>query len=274
MPSDTLNKNALLQADSLSFSYGIEPVLKNIRLQMRSGEMIGIIGPNGAGKTTLIKLLAGILPAQKGAVYANGKQISEIKRKEIARLIAYVPQTVDLQFDFAVEEIIGMGRYPFLQGMALLDDGGRPAVEQALRTMDLQPMRRRSFLSLSGGEKQRTIIASALAQQTEIMLLDEPTSSLDLKHQQQIYRILRRLTREENKLVVLITHDINLSAQFCDRMVLLHNGAVIADGRPDEVLKFNLIQQVYGVKVYIDVNPLTDTLYILPYDTENDATDD
>ncbi len=112
-----------------------------------------------------------------------------------------------------------------------------------------------------------------MAQQTDILLLDEPTSSLDLKHQQQIYRILKQLTREENKLVVLVTHDINLSAQFCDRLILFDNGRVIANGRPEEVLKFNLIRQVYGVEVYIDVNPFTNTLYILPYDTKKDENE-
>jgi iron complex transport system ATP-binding protein len=152
--------------------------------------------------------------------------------------------------------------------MGFLDEGAHFAVEYALETMDLKTMRHRSFLTLSGGEKQRTVIASALAQQTDIILLDEPTSSLDLKHQQQIYRILRRLTRDENKLVLLVTHDINLSAQFCNRLILLDKGRIIADGPPHEVLKFQLIQQVYGVKVYIDVNPFTDTVYILPYDTK------
>lgn len=274
MLESSQNMNALLRAVALGYAYNATPVLKNIHLEMHPGEMVGIIGPNGAGKSTLIKLLAGILPLQKGQVYINDDKLSAINRKRLARLLSYVPQSVDLYFDFTAEQVISMGRYPFLKGLGFLDEGARPAIEHALDITDLKTMRYRSFLTLSGGEKQRTIIASALAQQTNILLLDEPTSSLDLKHQQQIYRILQRLSREENKLVVLVTHDINLSAQFCDRLILLDKGKIIADGRPEKVLKFQLIQQVYGVKVYIDVNPFTDTLYILPYDTKDDEKDE
>ncbi len=162
-----------------------------------------------------------------------------------------------------------MGRFPYLQGLSAIDEQGPEKVRQALQMMDLEGLEHRLFPSLSGGEKQRVLIASTLAQDTDIFLLDEPTASLDLKHQIAILKLFKHLSQTQNKAVILVTHEVNLASQFCDRLILLNEGRIVKDGRPAEVLQFNLIREVYGVDVYIDINPFTNAIYILPFDLKN-----
>lgn len=242
-------------------------VIGNADFRVDSGTFLGIIGPNGAGKSTLMRLMAGLLIPGSGAVELAGRPLTGYSREEVARNIGYVPQGVDLEFPFTVREVVTMGRYAHREGVFSTDPQGGKTVHAALQWMDLTALEHRPYTQLSGGEKQRTIIASTLAQEPHLLLLDEPTSALDLKHQQAIYRILGRLCSEEGKTIVIVTHDINLAAQFCSRLILMDRGRIIADGLPDDVLKFRVIQEVYGVKVYIDVNPFTKSIYILPYDT-------
>lgn len=251
----------------LNFSYNNRTVLHDINLDINKSEFVGIIGPNGVGKSTLIKLIAGLLQADNGDILINRQKIQNYQRKALARITGYVPQTVDISFTFSVQEIVSMGRYPHLEGLMQNDIHATANIAQAMNWMELNTLKERQFSTLSGGEKQRTIIASALAQQADILLLDEPTSALDLKHQVQIGQILKRLSVEEGKTIVLVTHDVNLAAQFCTKLFLMHEGRIIARGKPDEVLRFPIIQEVYGVKVYIDINPFTKSLYILPYET-------
>jgi len=258
--------NEIIRLENITFGYGAAPVLLDIDLSIGSGEMIGIIGPNGVGKSTLLKILAALFSAQKGTYHLFGKPLQQWKRKELARRIGYVPQGIDLSFAFTVKEVVAMGRFPYLRGIPASDPLGEEAVERALRQMDLQEFARRLFPSLSGGEKKRVLIASVLAQDTDVFLLDEPTSALDLKHQIAILKLLKQLSQTQDKTVVLVTHEVNLAAQFCDRLVLLNKGKIVKDGKPDEVLQFNLIREVYGVDVYIDINPFTHSIYILPFD--------
>lgn len=255
------------------FAFNGKPVLRDINLDIRHGEFVGIIGPNGAGKSTLLRLMAGILKMKNGAVQILGQDIRSIERKALARQLAYVPQIVDMAFSFQVREVLQMGRYPYLNGIMDEDGQGAGIIDEALLQLDLNDLQHRAYASLSGGEKQRVIIASALVQQTPVLLLDEPTSALDLKHQQAILKYLNALRKEQSKTIVLVTHDINLAAQFCQRLVLINEGAIVADGIPERVLQFSLIQEVYGVQVYIDINPFTNSLYILPY-KEKDAQDE
>jgi len=265
--------NQLIQIKNLSFTYENQKnILNDISLAIKEGEFVGIIGPNGAGKSTLIKLIAGLLQSIPNTITISKKSISDYQSKQLAQILGYVPQKVEIPFTFTVQQVVEMGRFPYLQGIFHQDVDTEEEVDKAMQWMDLTGLRNRSFSTLSGGEQQRTIIASALAQQAKLMLLDEPTSALDLKHQQGIYRILKKLADEEGKTIVIGTHDINLAAQFCKRLILMDKGKIVADGPPDQVLQFKLIQQVYGVKVYIDVNPLTKSLYILPYDTQNGKT--
>ena len=261
----------LIQVKNISFAYDEQDnILANISFDINEGEFIGIIGPNGAGKSTLIKLLAGLLHLSSGTIVLNGKNVANYLPKQLAQIMGYVPQTVEIPFTFTVQQVVEMGRFPYLQGIFHQDIDTGQEVDKAMQWMDLNGLSSRSFSTLSGGEQQRAIIASVLAQQARLLLLDEPTSALDLKHQQGIYRILKRLAEEEGKTIIIVTHDINLAAQFCKRLILMDKGKIVADGSPDQVLQFQLIQLVYGVKVYIDVNPLTKSLYILPYDSQQD----
>ncbi len=261
----------IITLNDVHFAYRTEAVLRDITLNVKAGEVIGIIGPNGVGKSTLLKILAALYEPTRGNYRLCGKPIKEWKRKEIAKRIGFVPQGIELSFAFTVSEVVAMGRFPYLQGLNALDAQGAEKVEQALQLMDLKGLEHRLFPSLSGGEKQRVLIASVLAQDTNVFLLDEPTSALDLKHQITILKLFRHLSRSQQKAVVLVTHEVNLASQFCDRLILLHKGKIVKDGPPDEVLQFNLIREVYGVDVYIDINPFTDSIYILPFDLKNGA---
>ncbi len=257
----------IIRIENLNFSYNSQTVLHDINMEIQKSEFVGIIGPNGVGKSTLIKLIAGLLHTDNGDIFIKKRKIQNYQRKELARLSGYVPQTVDISFTFSVQEIVTMGRYPHLEGLMQNDIRAAASITEAMDRMELSTLKERQFSTLSGGEKQRTIIASALAQQADILLLDEPTSALDLKHQVQIGQILKKLSVEQRKTIVLVTHDVNLAAQFCTKLFLMHEGKIIARGKPDEVLRFPIIQKVYGVNVYIDINPFTKSLYILPYET-------
>lgn len=248
------------------FSFVDNQVLNNINLEIKKNDFVGIIGPNGAGKSTLLRLLAGILDITAGEVKLYGLNISDYERKKLAVQLAYVPQSVDIAFPFQVREVLNMGRFPLVKGILDEDEAGREIIEDILQKMDLSEFKNRPYNSLSGGEKQRTIISSALVQQAPILLLDEPTSALDLKHQQIVMEYLLSLQQKNENTVIIVTHDLNLASRFCSRLIMLDNGSILADGSPDEVLQFSLIEKVYGIKVYIDVNPFTKSVYVLPYE--------
>jgi len=258
----------ILEAQDVHFAFNKQAVLFAVRLNITQGEFVGIIGPNGAGKSTLLKVLIGLHRPVRGQVTLMGRDINDYSAKELARMRAYVPQTPEIPLLYNVQQIVRMGRYPYQSAFGVSDAAGEHVVTQALKQLELSGLKQRLFSQLSGGEQQRALLASALAQQSPLLFLDEPTSALDLKHQQSIFRHLRRLVLEEGKTIVTVTHDVNLAAQFCDRLILLNRGRVVAEGAPADVLKFRLLQQVYGVKVYIDINPFTGSIYILPYELE------
>ncbi len=260
----------VISLQKVIFTYNIISVLQDVTLTVNAGEFVGIIGPNGVGKSTLLKIMATLLPVKQGSYYLYGKLLKEWKRKEIARKIGYVPQSVELTFPFTVRQVIEMGRYPYFSGIIGGDPKSEYFVQKAIDLTDLHGLEQRLFPSLSGGEKQRAIIASVLAQETPIILLDEPTASLDLKHQIAILKLLKKLSKNDGKTVVLVTHEINLAAQFCDRLLMLNKGKIVKDGPPNEVLQFSLIQEVYGVNVYIDINPFTNSIYVLPFELKGE----
>lgn len=257
-----MSTTPILVTSNLTFAYHDNTVIHDINLSIKKGEFVGIIGPNGAGKSTLIRLISGLQKDYNGSITLFGQNLAGYSPGNLARKVAYVPQHIALNFPFSVKDVVRMGRFPHQQSPLNEDALAEEKINQAIHDMDLKFLRDRPFTQLSGGEKQRTIIASALAQESELLLLDEPTTALDLRHQQ---IILTRL-QELDKTVLLITHDINLAAQFCERIVLLDEGSILADNKPQEVLNFELLQKVYGVKVYIDLNPFTKSIYILPYE--------
>ena len=255
----------ILDIENLDFSYGDNTVLKNVTMKVGPSEFIGIIGPNGAGKSTLLKLIDGIHLHTDGKIIIHNDPIELMPRKTLAQQIAYLPQEVDLTFAYSVEDIVKMGRFPHMQGIRLYSDKDEKVVQEVMDLLDINQFCSRSIHELSGGEKQRVMIASALAQEPNILLLDEPTSALDLHHQIEIYQILKNLQKNNQLTVIVVTHDINLASQFCERMILINKGELISDGAPDKVLNFQILQKIFGVKVYIDINPMTKSLYILPY---------
>ncbi len=256
----------MLEIKDLNFAYGNNQVLTNVSLTAAEGEFIAIIGPNGAGKSTLVKAIDRIIPIENADIFLEGIRLGAISRKSLAQKIAYLPQESKFTFAYSVLEVVMMGRFPHLAGAWAPAGEDMKITNEVMELLEIDQFRDRNINELSGGEKQRVLIASALAQRPGIMLLDEPTSALDLHHQIAIYQVLRRLQKEQNLTVIIVTHDINLAAQFCGRIILMDTGKIICDGKPAEVLKFQLLQETFGVKVYIDINPLTKSLYILPYE--------
>jgi iron complex transport system ATP-binding protein len=255
----------MLQLENINFSYGTVNVLADISLSVSKGEFIAVIGPNGAGKSTLIKIIDRILQANTGRILLDGRPLSSISRRELACTIAYLPQETNFAFSYSVREVILMGRFPYQKGVRAYSPEDLKVVQEMIDLMEIKKFASRYFNELSGGEKQRVLIASALAQNPRMILLDEPTSALDLHHQIAIYQTLKKLKEDQNLTVFVVTHDINLAAQFCDRIILMGGGKLIRDGKPEDVLQFQLLQDTFGVKVFIDINPLTKSLYILPY---------
>jgi iron complex transport system ATP-binding protein len=223
------------------------PGVQDVTVRVERGHVVGILGPNGSGKTTLLRLLAGMLRPESGTVTLNGTDIATLARAALARSIAVVPQETHLAFDYSVLEIALMGRYPHLGTFELEGPRDLAIAREALEATGTLALERRSFATLSGGEKQRVVIASALAQQAEILLLDEPTASLDLGYQFDIAALLARLSRDRQITIVVATHDLNFAAGLCSSIVMLSEGRVVAAGRTDDTLTSMSIQALYGV---------------------------
>jgi ABC-type cobalamin/Fe3+-siderophores transport system ATPase subunit len=225
--------------------YGPREVLRNVTLQFRAGQMTVIVGPNGAGKSTMLGIMAGLRAEYSGECFYRDRRLGDWPRRAIARLVSFVPQSLRLEFPFTGEQVVMMGRTPFCDGV-FEAPGDYAAVERAMRVTDTLEFRARDFRSLSGGERQRVVLACALAQSPEFLLLDEPTTFLDLRHQVSMYRILGDLCRAGVG-VVTVSHDLNIAMTYADRAILLNYGEVIADGTPREVLTPEAIERVFGV---------------------------
>ena len=228
-------------AKQLGFAYG----LHDASFQFPRNGLISVAGPNGAGKSTLLGMMAGLRSPYSGSCTYDGKEIRQWPKREFARKVAFLPQSVRMQFPFTVEEVVLMGRTPYASGWFQTAED-RSAVEDAMTTTDTLAFRARDFRSLSGGEAQRVILASALTQRPEALLLDEPATHLDLRHQLALYRLLGELSK--SLLVVAVTHDLNLALRFSNRVMVLENGRIAADGTAEEVLNPALIARVFGVQ--------------------------
>jgi iron complex transport system ATP-binding protein len=259
----------MLRALDVSFAYGrpgrAKPyVLKNVSLTADRGDLIGVLGPNGSGKTTLLKILAGALLPQSGTVTLEGRSLSEWSQREIARRVALVPQETYAPFDFSVLEIVLMGRFPHLGAFALEGPEDFAIAHRALAETGTAEFSERLFNTLSGGEKQRVVIASALAQSPQLLLLDEPTASLDVGHQIEVQTLLRRLNADSGVTMVLSTHDLNLAAALCRRLILIRNGQVIASGSTDNVLTKATVRELYGVDADVEHHARAGHLTVVP----------
>jgi iron complex transport system ATP-binding protein len=228
------------------------------------GGLVGILGPNGSGKTTLLRLLGGLLRPSAGRILLDGIDLRTVPRAIAARRMAMVPQETQLAFEYTVLEMATMGRYPHLRAFEIEGPEDLDIAREALRATGTDHLASRLFNTLSGGEKQRVVIAAALAQDPEFLLLDEPTASLDLAYQLEIRSILQKLNRERDLTIVVSTHDLNFAASLCRELVLLRQGRVLAAGATTAMLEPSLIRKLYGVDVDITANPRTGQLTVIP----------
>jgi len=256
----------LLQADKISFAYAARAplVLERVSIDIRRGDLVGLLGPNGSGKTTLLKILGGMLRPSAGSVQLEGRRLSGWPRRELARRIAVVPQETHATFDFTVLDIVLMGRYAHLGPFALESVSDLEVAREAMGATGTADLEARPFATLSGGEKQRVVIASALAQASDLLLLDEPTASLDLGYQLEIASMLRRLSRDRGTTMVVCTHDLNFAATLCQRVVLLQHGRVLAQGPTAETLTAANIRAAYGVDADVHFHPRAGHLTVVP----------
>ncbi len=253
-----------LRVEDLRFAYESKPVLDGLSLTVQRGELVGIIGPNGSGKTTLLRLVAGSLEPAAGSITLFGRDRTQLSRRERALKISVVPQESRAVFDFTVREIVLMGRAPHLGLLGIEGQMDRAAAEEALRATDTLEFADCRLTELSGGEKQRVLLARALAQEAPLMLLDEPTAFLDIRHRLALYHLVEKLRAERGLTVVAVSHDINLAARFCPRLVLLHQGKVAADGGASEVVTEENLRAVYRAEVRILEDPASGTPVIVP----------
>jgi len=253
-----------LAIEKLDFAYGRAPVLAGLDLSVAAGTITGILGPNGSGKTTLVRLASAALRPAAGRISVFGSDLSDLPSRERARRVAVVPQETHPVFEFTVEEIVRMGRAPHLGLLGLEAPRDRAIAHEAMERCEVTHVAARSFRALSGGERQRVMLARALAQEARLLLLDEPTAFLDLKHRLAVYTLLGRLHRENGLTVVVVSHDINLAARYCDRLVLLRCGAIAADGTPAQVLRPDPIRSVYEVEVEIGTDPSSGRPFVIP----------
>ena len=247
----------ILTLRKAGFRYGSSWAVRGVDLDVFPGEMLGILGPNGSGKTTLLKLLDGMLLPHEGEVLVRGKNIVTLKRGEVAKVVAMVAQENFFRFAFSVLEVVLMGRFPHLGKLQFERDKDLEIAVDALRATHSLELSERSIHELSGGEKQRVLLARALAQEPGVILLDEPTSFLDLKYKKEIFDLIASLSTKEGLAVVIVSHDIDLTAQYCHRIVMLKNGSVHLAGVPDQVIDAAIIEEVYECAVFVDKNPLT-----------------
>ena len=254
----------LYQLKNISFSYPNAKVLREISLDISAGEFVGIIGPNGSGKTTLLKLLNRILSPEAGELFYKGKQLARVNQKTLSSEIGFVAQENAINFPYTVSEVVMMGRYPYMGMMGF--ESGRDAsiVSESLKTTDMEPLANRYYTELSGGEKKRTVIARALAQSPETLLLDEPAAALDIKHEIGVYELLKKLNEEKNLNVILVTHHVNFAAIYCSRLIVLKDGKIHAMGKAQDIINPELISDVYGVEVEIKHDDSFGTPYLMP----------
>jgi iron complex transport system ATP-binding protein len=247
----------MIEANSISFRYLEDWVLQDVSFQIGKGEFIGVIGPNGSGKTTLLKVLYRLLSPQRGEVLFERVPLRKMSHKDIAKRIAVVAQETYPVFPFRVIEIVLMGRSPYLGHLMFEREKDLEIAKKAMEWTEILPISERPIDELSGGERKRVFIARALAQEPEVILLDEPTANLDIHHQIEFLDLILALNREKGLTILMASHDLNLASEFCDRLILLQNGGIFKMGSPQEVITREHIEKVYGCGVWVDQNPVS-----------------
>jgi len=249
----------ILVASGLTFSYeSAKPVLRGVDLSAWSGRLLCLLGPNGSGKTTALRCLLGQLKPESGTIRLADRLLGQYRHKELARMLAYVPQFPTSAFAFTARQLVLMGRLPHTGILGLASEQDQKVADLAMEMTDSSAFADRTLEELSGGEAQRVMIARALAQQPNVLLLDEPTSHLDIRHQMTIYRMMSRLAHDWGIAVVCVSHDINLAGRFADELVLMKDGEVLAHGAPRQVIRADVLSQAYDIQVELIASPEDD----------------
>lgn len=257
------SKTGSLRICSGWFSYGNEPVVRDVSLTLLPTDMLALAGPNGSGKTTLLKLLTGVRAPQSGDVSLDGRPVSQFAPRELARQVAVVPQRVESSLMFTVRQMVGMGRTPYIGLLGPPKRSDREAVDSALEVTELRSLADRRFTELSGGEQQRVALAMALAQETRFLLLDEPTVHLDLHHQHELLELLRQLHRNRGIGVIAVMHDLNLAALYFDRLAVMERGRLVADGATGETMTRPEVLSVFRAPLSVVRHPEADVPQVL-----------
>lgn len=247
--------DVVLQTDAISKQYGEKLILEDVSFSINEGEVFGIIGPNGSGKSTLLKQLSGVEKPSKGHIHLAGKDIESYSRKDIAKWVAVLQQEALPTIGFTVKEVIEMGRFPFQNWLGEDKVDVEALIDSILEKMNLTTLSDRKLEQLSGGERQRVALAKTMAQSPTLLILDEPTTYLDIGHQIHLMDRIQHWKMEDDMTVIAVLHDLNLAALYCDRILLLHDGKVVASGTPHDIIQEKLIEEVYGVQPIIISHP-------------------
>jgi cobalamin transport system ATP-binding protein len=240
----------------MGFSYGTQQVLQEINLEIPHQSLLALIGPNGSGKTTLLRVMSKALRPQRGTVEVDGQPLFTFSARKLAQKLAVISSEQHFEFPFSVADVVAMGRFPHLNRLERMSDRDWKIVDEAMERTCVLEFRNRSISQLSSGEKQRVLIARAVAQQPSILMLDEPNAHLDINHQIAIFNLLRTLNRRHQMTVIVVLHDLSAAAAFCETMVLLHRGQIVRTGKPAEVITAELIRQTYGAEVAVFPSPV------------------
>lgn len=253
----------ILSVRNLSGGYENRDIIKDVTFGVKKGEFLGIIGPNGSGKSTMMRLMTKALPLKTGSVLFNGKNIQHISHKELSKSVAFISQDPFIHFPFTVWEIVSLGRIPHLRRLQQEGMRDHEIIEQSLKITDTINLKDHQIDELSAGERQRVIIAKGLAQEPELLFLDEPTSHLDISHQIKILNLLKMLNKNNNMTVAIVLHDLNLASEYCSRIMMVDKGKIFCDGSPEQVLTYKNIEMVYKTVVVVSKNPISKKPYVL-----------
>jgi iron complex transport system ATP-binding protein len=258
----------LIQVNHLFAGYDNRTVLQDISLTLDAGELVGLIGPNGAGKSTLLRGITGVIPISKGETLYGEMNRDKLNARQRARHVTFMPQSEPTLFDFTVKDVVLMGRHPWRPPGKGYTTEDFDIVVRAMTAADILHISERTITALSGGEHRRVLLARALAQNTPALLMDEPTAHLDLTHQAEVLNLIRNRTRNEGVGALAALHDINLAAEYCDRLILLSHGSILREGTPQEVFNAELLERAYGSRLHVSVNPATGTPFASPMPIE------
>lgn len=250
-----ISQDYILRGTGIQAGYQDKVILPSLEVKIPKGQITSIIGPNGCGKSTLLKTLARILPLQKGEIFLEGTNMKDLSTKEIARRMSMLPQAPQAPAGLTVEDLVSYGRYPYQSGFGILSPEDHAIMDQAMKTTGVYDLAARSIDQLSGGQRQRAWIAMALAQDTELILLDEPTTYLDMAHQLEVLQELEKLNKEQNKTIVIVIHDLNLAARFSNWLIAMRDGQIRYEGTPQQIFTPAVLADVFSLDAYIEKDP-------------------